>query len=61
MSFKQILAILAIVVHVANVALAAGAGIIPAKYAAIIATVVGLVQGFLPRVQGSDASDVKTS
>lgn len=58
MGFKQIVAILAIVVQVANAVLAAGAGLIPAKYATVIATVVGLIQGFLPRAQGSDASDV---
>lgn len=59
MSFKQILAILLIVVHVANAILAAGVGVIPVKYAAVIATVVGLIQSFLPRAQGSDASDIK--
>lgn len=61
MAFKQVLAILAIVVQLANAALAAGSGLIPVKYAAVIAMVVGIVQGFLPRAHGSDASDLKVA
>ena len=59
MSGKQILAILAVVAQVGNLALLNFSNAIPPKYAAVIAGVVGIIQSALPRVQGSDASDVK--
>jgi len=57
MSFKRFLAIAAMAVAVGNAAVASGTGIIPAKYALPIAGVLGIVQGFLPRAQGSTAHD----
>ena len=60
MTFKQVAAILAVILQVLNGILSLGAGVIPIKYAAIISTVVGIIQAILPRIQGSDASDVKT-
>jgi len=57
MSFKRILAVAAMVVAIGNAALAAGTGIIPPRYALAAAGLLGLIQGFLPRAQGSTAHD----
>ena len=59
MTFKQIAAILAVILQVLNGVLSLGAGVIPIKYATIIATVVGIIQSILPRIQGSTATDMK--
>ena len=53
---KQFAAILAMIAQVLNGVLTLGANIIPVKYAAIIAMVLGIIQSVLPRIQGSDAT-----
>ena len=56
LQLKQLAAILAVVLQVLNGILSIGANVIPPKYAAAIALIVGIIQGVLPRIQGSNAT-----